>query len=119
MSASMIYITAASREQAIGIGRTLVEERLAACANVLDGMTSVYRWEGSTQVAGEAVLLLKTQTSMVDRVTSRVRQLHTYEVPCVVSWPLEQGNPGYFAWIHAETVAIGGDQSAPDSPTRG
>lgn len=107
MSAAIAYVTAASREDALRIARTLVEERLAACGNVLDGMTSVYRWQGAIETASEAVLVIKTRSELIPRVIERVRELHAYECPCVVSWPIVDGNPDYLQWIVDETMVQG------------
>jgi periplasmic divalent cation tolerance protein len=103
MSASVVYVTAADREQALDIGRRLVEERLAACANVLEPMTAVYWWEGRVQQAHEAVLIAKTRTELVDRVVARVRELHSYTCPCVVAWPITGGNADFLKWIRDAT----------------
>lgn len=105
MSASFVYITAPDREKALALGRRLVEERLAACANVWDGMTSVYRWQGAIEEAREAVLIIKTRSELVDAVTARVRELHEYDCPCVAAWPIAAGNPPYLQWIEGETAA--------------
>lgn len=102
-SLSFVYITAGDKAEALKIGRVLVEERLAACANVFDGMSSVYHWEGEIEESAEAVLIAKTRTSYVDAVVARVQQLHSYSCPCVVSWPLENGNPAYRRWLIDET----------------
>jgi len=103
MSFSSVYITATDMDEAILIGKALVADKLAACANVFDGVRSLYRWEGEVQNDQEAVLILKTRTELVDAVTHRVRELHSYDVPCVVSWPIENGNSAYLNWIHVET----------------
>ena len=100
---ALVYITASDSGQALALGRTLVTEQLAACANVLQGMTSVYRWQGELTEASEAVLMIKTRQELVERVIARVRELHTYDCPCVVSWPITAGNPEYLAWIGRET----------------
>jgi periplasmic divalent cation tolerance protein len=105
MGATFVYVTASSRDEAVSIGRTIVGERLAACANVLDGMTSIYWWEQRLQEANEAVLILKTRNDLVERLTSRVRELHSYSCPCIVAMPITAGNPGYLDWIAGETVA--------------
>lgn len=96
------YITAGSRDEALRIGRTLVEERLAACANILDGMTSIYRWNGRIEQADEALLIAKTRSSLFDRLTARVRDLHSYDTPCVVELAAGRGNPAYLDWLRAE-----------------
>ena len=103
MTAVFVYMTATDREEALRIGRVLVDERLAACVNVLDNMTSVYRWEGQVRQEGEAVLVGKTRAELVDALTERVRALHSYDCPCVVSWPIAAGNPAYLNWIRDET----------------
>jgi len=100
----LAYVTAGSREEALRIGRALVEERLAACANVLDGMTSVYRWNGAVEEAPEAVLIAKTRADLFDRLTDRVRALHSYDTPCVVEVKLGRGNPAFLDWLEAETA---------------
>ncbi len=103
MSAAMIYITCENETQAREIGRTLVAERLAACVNILPGMTSLYWWEGEVREANEAVLLAKTRMTMADALTDRVRELHSYDVPCVVVLPILRGNPDFIRWIEEQT----------------
>jgi periplasmic divalent cation tolerance protein len=102
MTACFCYVTAGSKGEALRVGRALVEEQLAACANVLDGMTSVYWWQGALEQADEAMLIVKTRAELVDRLTARVRELHSYDCPCVLSLPIMGGNPDYLAWIAAE-----------------
>ena len=103
VAVSFCYVTAGSREEALAIGRVVVEERLAACANVLDGMISLYWWQGALERADEAALILKTRAELVERLTARVRELHSYECPCVVALPIDAGNPAYLDWIVRET----------------
>lgn len=99
-----VYVTAAGRAQAEALGRALVEERLAACANVLDGLTSIYRWEGEIRRDDEAVVLLKTRAALLPRVEARIRALHSYDQPCVVAWPIVGGSAAYLAWIAEQTL---------------
>lgn len=98
------YITAGSRDEALAIGRALVEERLAACANVIDGVASIYWWAGAIEQGREAVLIVKTRADRIERLSARVRALHSYECPCVVAVPIVGGNPDYLEWIRAETA---------------
>lgn len=105
MSRSMIYITAPDMAEARRLAFMLVESRLAACANILPGMHSVYRWQGGVESAEEVVLVVKTRTELVPQLTKAVAAAHSYEVPCVVSWPLEQGHPAFLEWIDLETCA--------------
>lgn len=103
--ARLIYITTDGAEEARLIGRALVEARLAACANVLGPMTSIYRWEGAVQEGQEAVLIAKTTVALVDALTEKVRALDGYGCPCIVALPVDGGNPAFLDWIAAETRA--------------
>lgn len=107
MAARLIYITTDSREEATRIGNALVEERLAACANIIHPMTSVYWWEGKVQQGEETVLIAKTTDALVAALTERVIELHSYDCPCVAAVPIDGGNPGFLAWIGQETKAGG------------
>jgi periplasmic divalent cation tolerance protein len=102
--ASLLYVTCGSIGEARSIGRTLVDERLIACANIIERMRSIYRWQGAIEEAEEAVLLLKTAAARVPEVIARVRALHGYTVPCVVELPLARGNPAYLDWIAAQST---------------
>jgi periplasmic divalent cation tolerance protein len=101
--ARFIYVTAASRDEALRIGRALVEERLAACANLIEPATSIYWWDGKVQSETEVILVMKSRADLVERLTARVKALHSYAVPCVVALPIEAGNPDYLRWIASET----------------
>ncbi|MFN4282670.1 MAG: divalent-cation tolerance protein CutA [Alphaproteobacteria bacterium] len=99
----MAYVTTASRAEALKLGRALVEERLAACANVFDGMTAIYRWDGKLQEEDEAVLVLKTSARQIERLTERLVELHSYDLPCVVAWRIETGHAPYLDWVRDES----------------
>ena len=103
MTLTMIYITTPSPQEALRIGRAVVADRLAACANVLPGVTSVFRWQGEVQEEGETALILKTRSDLVERLTTRVKELHSYDCPCVVALPIAGGNPDFLQWIAEET----------------
>jgi periplasmic divalent cation tolerance protein len=103
MRFSVIYVTTQDVEEAKRIGKAIVGEKLAACANSFDGMQSAYWWEGRLEENSEAVLILKTRSSMVDRVVERVKRQHSYTCPCVVSWHIESGNPDYLQWLEDNT----------------
>ena len=103
MAAIFVYVTVDSMETARRIGRILVEERLAACINVIDGMHSVYRWKGKIEEAAEVIVIAKTCDGLLDLLTERVRSLHSYECPCVVGLPIVGGNQDYLEWIASET----------------
>jgi periplasmic divalent cation tolerance protein len=103
-AAVVVYVTCSAATQADAIARALVGERLAACANIIPVMRSLYRWQGALESADETVLILKTAAARVAALTERVKQLHTYTVPCVVAVPVVDGSPEYLAWIAAETT---------------
>ena len=109
MPARFVYVTCKDREQARAIGKTVVRERLAACANLFDGMESIYWWEGEVEVASECVLILKTTELLVERLVDAVKAAHSYDVPCVVALPIVAGNQDYLDWLCRETG--GGTQS--------
>ncbi|MGF1562968.1 MAG: divalent-cation tolerance protein CutA [Geminicoccaceae bacterium] len=99
----LCYITAGDRESALRIGQDLVEQRLAACVNILGEMTSIYRWDDAIQTDPEVALLAKTQAHLVDRLSARVVDTHGYACPCVVALPMVGGHPPFLAWIASET----------------
>jgi periplasmic divalent cation tolerance protein len=103
MDMMFIYVTARDRAEALSIGRTLVEERLVACVNVLGGVHSLYWWEGKVQEDDEALFVAKTRSELAQRVVARVKELHSYQTPCVVALPIADGNPDFLDWISAET----------------
>jgi periplasmic divalent cation tolerance protein len=101
--ALVVLVTAPSADQAAALARALVEERLAACGNVIPGLRSIYRWEGQVQDEPEALLVLKTTRSRFEALRERVLALHPYEVPEVIALPVEVGSAPYLAWIAGET----------------
>lgn len=103
MELSFVYITASNMAEAEKIGSILVEKRLAACVNIFEKMTSIYRWEGKVHKEEETVIIAKTRTGLIDELTAKVRELHSYTVPCIVSLPVSGGNPDFLNWIENET----------------
>ncbi len=81
----LVYVTTKDREEARIIGTALIEEKLAACANILDGMESIYRWEGKVETGKESVLILKTTYNNITKLTRRIKELRSYDVPAIVS----------------------------------
>lgn len=98
-----VYATFADAEEAARIAGTLVEERLAACANILGPIRSIYRWQGKIEEAGEVAALFKTRANVADRLIARLAELHSYEVPAAVVWPIANALPAYGSWVEAET----------------
>lgn len=100
--AIVVLVTAPGPEKAAEIARALVEERLAACGNVVPGLRSIYRWEGKVQDDPEALLVLKTTRPRFEALRARVLALHPYEVPEVIALPVEAGSAPYLEWIAAQ-----------------
>ena len=103
MPVMFVYATAGDAAEALRIARAVVEERLAACGNIIDGMRSVYWWQGAVQEAGEAVLILKTTDDRLGALIARVRDLHSYDCPCIEALPVVAGNQGFLDWVANET----------------
>lgn len=103
----LIYTTFATAEEAERIGSTLVEERLAACVNVLAPITSIYVWQGKRERATETPMLIKTRASLSDAVVARVRVLHSYDNPAILTLPVSGGSGDFLAWIAAQTGSAG------------
>jgi periplasmic divalent cation tolerance protein len=103
MKVLFVYITAKNKTQARTIGKTLVKEKLAACANIIDGMNSFYFWDGKLCDDREAVLIVKTRSGLLEKLVSRVKKLHPYEVPCIVALPVAGGNKRFLEWVIRET----------------
>ena len=103
MSASTIYVTASSSKEARVIAHKVIGERLAACANIIDKVTSVYVWKDVVQQDTEAVLILKTRSDLITPLTNRIKELHSYDCPCITALSISDGNADYIAWITEET----------------
>ena len=99
MSVVSVYAVFANAEEAERIGRTVVEERLAACINILSPIRSIYRWQGAIETADEVAAILKTTDGSVDALITRIAALHSYDVPCIVSWPVEKVLGSYAGWV--------------------
>ena len=93
------YVTAKDKEEALKLGRALVEKKLAACVNVFGGMQSIYWWEGKIDSSEEAVLVVKTKADRMELVTRLIKALHSYSCPCIVQFRVEGGNPEYLKWL--------------------
>ena len=96
-----VYALFADAEEAERIARTVIDQRLAACANILGPCRSIYRWEGAIETASEIPALFKTRADRAERLIARVAALHSYETPCVVAWPIGAALPAYLDWVEA------------------
>lgn len=101
VSARVVLSTAASPEEAARIGRTLVEERLAACATLVPGVQSIYPWEGAIESSVETLLLLKTSAGQIAALETRLHELHSYETPEFIVLDVDSGSRGYLSWLEA------------------
>ena len=103
-SIASIYATFSSDEEARRIGRALVEERLAACANILGPCHSIYRWQGRIEEAGEVAAIFKVAAVQAEPALKRIAELHSYDVPAAVVWPIAEANLDYRYWVLSETT---------------
>ena len=85
------------------LASALIEDRVAACVNVLAPATSVYRWQGAVETADETPLLIKTTRERYAALEAKIRELHPYELPEIIAVPLAQGLPAYLQWVADET----------------
>jgi periplasmic divalent cation tolerance protein len=100
----LILITASSEKEAEKIARTLVKEKLAACVNMVSGMKSFFRWKGDISSEREVLLLAKTKDRLFEKLKKRVLELHSYEVPEIITLPILAGFEEYLGWVGKETL---------------
>lgn len=99
MSVVSVYAVFANADEAERIGRVAVEERLAACINILSPVHSIYRWQGAVETADEVAAIFKTAHHRVDALITRIAGLHSYDVPCIVTWPVDKLLGPYADWV--------------------
>jgi periplasmic divalent cation tolerance protein len=109
MSVVTVYATFTYAGQAQSIGMTVVEERLAACVNVLQPCRSIFRWKGEVQSATETPALFKTTLDRSDALIARIKELHTYDVPAIVVWPIERLSADFGDWVEENVGDEGND----------
>lgn len=95
----VVFVTCSSREEAEKISKTLVKERLAACVNIVSTVKSFFWWEGRIDEAEEHLLIIKTSVEKIEKLIGRVKELHSYSVPEIISLPILEGNKEYLKWI--------------------
>ena len=103
MSVVSVYAIFANAEEAERIGRQVVEDRLAACVNILPGVRSIYRWKGEVEKTDEVAAIFKTSDCEADALMTRIAGLHSYDVPCVVTWPIDKILAPYADWVEDNT----------------
>ncbi|HLZ92404.1 MAG TPA: divalent-cation tolerance protein CutA [Candidatus Acidoferrum sp.] len=99
----IVLVTCASISEARKIGRNVVEKRLAACANILSSIESIYRWKGKVEQSREVLMLIKTTASRLPALESRVKRMHSYDLPEFIALPLAAGSQSYLEWIRKST----------------
>jgi periplasmic divalent cation tolerance protein len=105
--AIVVMVTCADGAQAERIADCIVQERLAACANIGGRVRSVFRWRGAINRESETLLLIKTRSELFEKLAKRVKELHSYEVPEIIALPIVDGSPEYIAWIMESTAGAG------------
>ena len=104
MSESLVvFVTCGSEEEGLKIAHALVEERLAACVNLVSSIRSIYRWEGKTWDEKEWLLIIKTRTARIEDVERRVKSLHSYSLPEIIALPIIKGSSSYLNWLKEMT----------------
>ncbi len=104
----VVFVTTTTEDNAAAMGRALVEERLAACANLIGPIRSIYRWQEVVEDGAELLLMIKTRASLFPELETRIKELHPYEVPEIVAINIEQGSTEYLDWLGDSTVALSG-----------
>jgi periplasmic divalent cation tolerance protein len=95
----IIYVTFPSKTEALNLSHTLIAEQLAACTNIYDNMTSVYQWEGQIREDAEVVVIAKTSDNLVETVINRVKELHSYDNPCIIAIKIDSGSKDFLKWV--------------------
>jgi periplasmic divalent cation tolerance protein len=104
MSVVSIYAIFANAEEAERIGRAVIEDRLAACINILGPVRSIYRWRGAIESANEVAAIFKTTDRQAGALITRIAGLHSYDVPCIATWPIDKILGSYADWVEDSTA---------------
>ena len=99
----VVFITASNEDEAANIARALVEGRLAACVNIVRNLRSIYSWQGKVEDESEVLMIVKTQRSLFDRLSKKVKELHSYTVPEIIALPIVEGSEDYLKWLKEVT----------------
>lgn len=95
----LLYITAKDKNEALELAHSLVGEELIACANVIDNMTSVYRWQSEVETGEEVILICKTVEANISAIVDYIKRHHSYDLPCVMAFKVDNGNPDFLKWV--------------------
>ena len=99
-----VYMTAGSIEEAKSIGQILVGQNLAACVNLLENMTSIYKWEEKLEESQEVIMIAKTRKTLMPKLIETVNSIHSYDCPCILELPVQDGNSDFLSWIESQTA---------------
>lgn len=105
MPAIFIYCTSPTFEEAEKIAAALLDQKLIACANIMAPHTALYRWQGQVERAQEFTIIMKTSSELFEKVRKMIVGMHSYECPCIVSWPIDAGHAPFLDWIKTETLS--------------
>jgi len=100
----VVLITSSTESEAVQIARALVESRLAGCVNIIQGVRSIYRWQGNVEDEAEVLMIVKTKRGLFDELTRKVKELHSYTVPEIISLPITEGSGEYLEWLDGATL---------------
>ena len=103
-SISLIYVTFSNKHEAVDVAKVLLEERLIACANINDKVTSFYRWQGELEETHETVLIAKTTSLLVKAAVSKIESMHSFQTPCILAIPVERASAAFAEWVAQETA---------------
>ncbi|MCF6215003.1 MAG: divalent-cation tolerance protein CutA [Emcibacter sp.] len=93
-----LYVMVRDKAEAVSLSRELIKEKLIACANISGDMLSIYPWQGKICEDSERAIFMKTRKDLVEKVTSRIQELHSYDTPCIVQWNITGGSEAYLTW---------------------
>ena len=102
----VVLVTCPSRRSALQVAETLIARRLAACVNIVPGVTSIYRWQGKTERATEMLLVIKTTRPVFGRMKKAILAVHPYDVPEIIAMPVERGHQAYLGWVVQSTQTV-------------
>ncbi len=99
---SIVYVTTSKDLESKKIAKKLLEEKLAACINILPSITSIYLWKGEIEENSESIMIIKTKSELVERVIRFIEEIHSYEIPCILEIVVKTGSKNYLNWIESE-----------------
>lgn len=100
----IVFVTASSKEEAERIAKGVLEEKLAACVNIIDAVHSHFWWQGKIDSAKEALLIIKTKKALINKLIRRVKSIHSYELPEIIALPIIYGSKEYLDWVNESTA---------------